>query len=213
MSNLKIDQMVLGMVSTNCYLLSNKETKEVIIIDPADQANRIIEKCKELGVKPVAILLTHGHFDHMTAAGALKEFYKIPVYAHKKEEELLSNASMNLSASWATPVVLKADRYVEDKDLLFLAGFSIEVIYSPGHTIGSVCYYICEEKVLISGDTLFCESLGRTDFPTSSTAQIIQSIRERLFPLPEEVTVYPGHDQVTSIGHEKQYNPVATYQG
>ncbi|MFQ9510824.1 MAG: MBL fold metallo-hydrolase [Lachnospiraceae bacterium] len=74
MSNLKIDQMVLGMVSTNCYLLSNKETKEVIIIDPADQANRIIEKCKELGVKPVAILLTHGHFDHMTASGALKEF-------------------------------------------------------------------------------------------------------------------------------------------
>lgn len=205
--------MVLGMVSTNCYVLSNKETKEAIIIDPADYANKVIEKCNALEVKPVAILLTHGHFDHMMAAQALRDFYQIPVYAHKMEEELLTDASLNLSGSWATPVGIQADKYVMDKDTLLLAGFRIEVIYTPGHTIGSVCYYICDEKILMSGDTLFCGSLGRTDFPTSSTAQIIKSIRERLFTLPNDVTVYPGHDQVTDIGHEKQYNPVATYQG
>ncbi|MGN0297699.1 MAG: MBL fold metallo-hydrolase [Lachnospiraceae bacterium] len=210
---MKVHSLTVGAMHTNCYIVYNENTKEAFVVDPADNEERIKTVCTRLGVKPMAILLTHGHFDHILAAEGLKNYYNIPIYAHEKEKETLTDANINLSGLWFTPYTLKADYYVTDREMLDLIGYQLEVIYTPGHTKGSCCYYIASEKVLLSGDTLFCESLGRTDFPGSSTKDIIYSICKRLFVLPNEVQVYPGHNEPTDIGHEKEYNPVARYYG
>ena len=209
MKQLVIKTLVLGMCQTNCYLVYNRDTKEGWIVDPADQAQLIVDQCGNIGMKPQAILLTHGHFDHMTAAGQVKGHFGIPVYAGEKEKGLLADSMMNLSGAWASPVTMAADVWVTKDSQLELAGCRIRVLETPGHTPGGVSYYIPQEELLFSGDTLFCESLGRTDFPGSSTSQILRSIREQLLTLPENTQVYPGHMEPTTIGHEKQYNPAA----
>lgn len=208
MKNMKINQLVVGMCQTNCYIAYHKDTKEAIIIDPGDQANDIIMRCRMLEVYPKAILLTHGHFDHMMAASKIKETFEIPIYASEKEVSLLANARTNLSAMWASPVSLEADILVKEGEEYNLIGFSIQVIETPGHTVGGVCYYIPEEETVFSGDTLFYCSFGRTDFPTGSMSTLARSIREKLFTLPESTEVYPGHESSTTIGYEKRYNPL-----
>ena len=205
---MKINQLVVGVCQTNCYIINNKDTNEAMIVDPGDQAEDISMRCRMLGVVPKAILLTHGHFDHMMAAGKLKEEFHIPIYAAEKEVPLLADARANLSAMWARPVCIKPDCLVKEGDELDICGFSITVIETPGHTIGGVCFYIPEEEVLLSGDTLFCGSFGRTDFPTGSMSVLARAIREKLFQLPDVTQVYPGHESSTTIGYEKRYNPL-----
>ena len=199
--------MVLGPVQTNCFFLINEDTKELLIIDPADRAQGIIDWIQSEGLKPVAILLTHGHFDHIMAVEGLRKEYQIPMYASKDEVEVLANPQLNVSTMMGAYVSMKADELFADGDVLELAGMKLKVISTPGHTIGSVCFYIEEEKMLISGDTLFEASVGRTDFPTGSSRQLIHSIKPRLFILPEDVNVFPGHGEVTSIAYEKTHNP------
>ena len=176
MSEMEVQSMVLGMVQTNVYLVKNKKTGELLVVDPADSPDRITRKAGEMDGKPAAILLTHGHFDHIGACAALRAKYGIMVYAEEHEKEVLMDTSKNLSGSWASPVTLEADRYVKDGDILRLAGFEIHVYHTPGHTIGSCCYYFPEEKALFSGDTLFCESYGRTDLPVSYTHLTLPTI-------------------------------------
>ena len=207
MGQIEIKSMTLGMVATNCYLIINKETKEALLIDPADNALRISNVIEENGCTLKAILLTHGHFDHIMALNDLKKRYNVPVYAHEEEEDVLKQSSLNLSGSIGQIYTTQADVYVKDGEHLKLAGLDVIVLYTPGHTKGGVCYYFPEEKVLMSGDTLFHCSIGRTDFPTGSMSQLVRSVKEQLFVLPDDVQVYPGHDSVTSIGYEKQYNP------
>ncbi len=201
----KIEQMVLGMVSTNTWFLMNEENKELLIIDPADEAERIQRKISQMGGIPKAVLLTHGHFDHMMAADNLRETYNIPVYAYESEKALLENPGANLSGAWASPHVLCADQWVKDGEKLDLAGMHLQVFHTPGHTVGSCCYYLQEEAVLFSGDTLFAGSVGRTDFPTSSTRDMRESLHRLLAELPEETRVCPGHNEETTIGYEKRY--------
>lgn len=208
-----IASAVLGMVRTNCYFLINQETDEVLIIDPADDAAAIRNWCLNNRKKPAAILLTHGHFDHMLAAGELRESFGIKIYVGDGEQELLNNASWNLSAAWSSPAVLQADEFVKDGEILSLAGFQITVIATPGHTAGGISYYLPEEQVLFSGDTLFSGSYGRVDFPTSSMSQMAHSVRDKLLVLPEDTVVYPGHGEATTIGQEKRYNPLAEQEG
>ena len=207
MADLKVRHLVVGAVATNCYIAENKKTKEALIIDPGDNAARIVQIIKEDGVVPVAVLLTHGHFDHAMAAQEVAEQYGIKIYAHETEKETLETPQINLSGMIGRTLTFHADCYVKDGEILNLAGFEIRVLHTPGHTQGGVCYYIEEEKALFSGDTLFCQSVGRTDFPTGSMSQLVRSVKEQLFVLPDDVQVYPGHDSVTSIGYEKQYNP------
>ena len=207
MGQIEIKSMTLGMVATNCYLIINKENKEALLVDPADNALRISNVIEENGCTLKAILLTHGHFDHIMALNDLKKRYNVPVYAHEEEEDVLKQSSLNLSGSIGQIYTTQADVYVKDGEHLKLAGLDVIVLYTPGHTKGGVCYYFPEEKVLMSGDTLFHCSIGRTDFPTGSMSQLVRSVKERLFVLPDDVQVYPGHDSVTSIGYEKQYNP------
>ena len=207
MGQIEIKSMTLGMVATNCYLIINKENKEALLVDPADNALRISNVIEENGCTLKAILLTHGHFDHIMALNDLKKRYNVPVYAHEEEEDVLKQSSLNLSGSIGQIYTTQADVYVKDGEHLKLAGLDVIVLYTPGHTQGGACYYFPEEKVLMSGDTLFHCSIGRTDFPTGSMSQLVRSVKEQLFVLPDDVQVYPGHDSVTSIGYEKQYNP------
>lgn len=204
---LRILMRVLGSVSTNCYFLINDRTKETIIIDPADNAGEIEKVISENGLLPKAVFLTHGHFDHILAASKIREVYGLPVVACADEKKILNNSSYNLSSSFGNAFVLDADRYVEDGAIISEAGFVIKMIATPGHTEGSACYYIQEEDVLISGDTLFEESVGRTDFYSGSMSEIVRSIKDKLFVLPEETVVYPGHGEQTTIKYEKENNP------
>ena len=205
--NLAIRMMVLGPVQTNCYFLINEDTKEVLIVDPADRAQKIIEWINSEGLKPVAILLTHGHFDHIMGVQGVKKEYGIPIYASKDEVEVLANPQINVSTMMGAYLSMKADELFSDGDVLELAGMKLKVISTPGHTIGSVCFYMEAEKVLISGDTLFEASVGRSDFPTGSSRQLIESIKTRLFVLPDDTDVFPGHGGTTNIAYEKAHNP------
>ena len=209
MGKLQIACARLGMLETNCYFGYDAQTGGPFIVDPADDAEAIKGWCLANGKRPAAILLTHGHFDHIMAADALRREFSVPIYAAEAEKPVLENAQYNLSAMWHRPVTLKADQYLKDGQILSLAGFSIKVISTPGHTAGGLCYYLEKERVLFSGDTLFAGSYGRVDFPTSSMAEMARSVRERLLTLPEDTIVYPGHGESTDIRSEKKYNPLA----
>lgn len=212
MGKLRIKNNVIGMLGTNCYLVYDEETKKAVIIDPAENSSFILTQCRELGVLLQAVLLTHGHADHIGAVPELVRALRIPVYAGKGEAKLLEEPSLNLSTNFGRAVSVTGAELLEDGQELELLGRSWKVIATPGHTAGSVCYYLEQEKVLFSGDTLFCESYGRTDFPTGSSRELIQSVTEALLVLPEDVAVYPGHECQTTIGHEKRYNPLAPYR-
>ena len=207
MAKLKINHYVVGPVQTNCYFAINDETKELIIIDPGHSPKQLAERVRQEGCTPVAILLTHGHFDHAGAAEELADKYQISIYAHEAERETLEDPGLNLCGMIGEHKVYHADIFVKDEEVLNLAGFSIRVFFTPGHTIGGCCYYIADEKILFSGDTLFQESVGRTDFPRGSASDLIRAIREKLMPLPDDVTVYTGHDESTLIGYERMHNP------
>lgn len=210
MCKLKVLYRALGVMPTNVFFLSNTETKEAIIVDPAANAEFIIRMMNNYGFTPAAILLTHGHFDHILAVNDLKEAWpEVKVYAYESERQLLATPNMNCSGRWLPqPYTTKADVWVKNHQKLNLAGFEIEVLHTPGHTGGSCCYYLEEEKVLMSGDTLFRESYGRTDLDTGSMMQMNHSINEVLMKLPDDVDVYPGHNDMTDIGHERDYNPL-----
>lgn len=207
MAAYKVEGYQVGQIMTNCYLVSNEETKELVIIDPGDQADLLARKIDESGAKPMAILLTHGHFDHVLAVNELAEQYQIPVYAHENEKKQLHSTAVEFFPHLGRSGEIRVDHFISGEPLLKLAGFEIKVFMTPGHTQGGVCYYFEKEGLLFSGDTLFFGSIGRTDFPGGSYKDLIQSVETKLFPLPEDVIVYPGHNNATSIGFEKQNNP------
>ncbi len=200
----RIRSMVMGPVATNCYYFYDEEIKQAVVVDPPEKGAWIYEHLLGKGLQVDAILLTHGHFDHISGVNALKEMSGAEIYAPLPEKEMLSDPSLNLSDEG---VVVTADHYTEDQEKLVVANIPVEVIFTPGHTGGGCCYYLEEEKILISGDTLFAGSVGRTDLPTGSHTQLIKSIREKLMVLPDDVIVYPGHGESTSIGEERKFNP------
>lgn len=199
---LVVKNMVLGMIMTNSYIAYDDEVKEAIIIDPADSADEIQRKITEFDLTPVAILLTHGHFDHIGAVDELREKYGIKVYAYEDEKDILTSDA-NLALMIGMRMALEADEYLKDLQTISIGGIKIQVIHTPGHTKGSCCFYLPDEKVLFSGDTIFCQSFGRTDFPTGSMSQLISSIKNRLLKLDDDVRVYPGHNEETKIGYER----------
>ncbi|MCI8484663.1 MAG: MBL fold metallo-hydrolase [Lachnospiraceae bacterium] len=204
---MKIEQYCVGEVATNCYFLINDETKEMLVIDPGDSAKMLAEKIRQKNLNPQAVLLTHGHFDHAMGAEELAEIFGIKIYAHEAEKSTLEQPGRNVSSMIGRGESYHADVFVTDKEVLKLAGMEIQVLHTPGHTEGGCCYYLEQEKVLFSGDTLFCQSVGRTDFPGGSMSKIVRSIKEKLLVLPDDVKVYPGHMDLTTIGGERTGNP------
>jgi len=207
MSNIKIGRMVLGMCQTNCYFVYREDSKDCILIDPADKGAHIYNALQKNGFTIQAILLTHGHFDHIWGTREVKELADVKLYASELEKELLNSERMNVSKGAGRPYTVDADVYLKDGEELTIAGMTCECISTPGHTAGGCCYYFKEAGLLVSGDTLFQESVGRTDLPTGNMKTLITSIKEKLFVLPEETKVYPGHGESTTIAYEKMYNP------
>ena len=203
----KIDSRILGMVGTNCYLLCNMDIKECVLIDPADSQDEISRMIDESGCSLKGILLTHGHFDHIMAADAVRDKYGVKVYASCDEKNTLEQPHINLGEAYGLKLSVKADVWHKDGEILKLAGFDIEALHTPGHTEGGSCYYIREIGVLFSGDTLFCGSVGRSDFPGGSMSEIVRSIKEKVMVLPDDTKVYPGHGEGTSVGYERENNP------
>ena len=178
----------------------------MIVIDPADFPEKIYEKVIQMGGKPAAILLTHGHFDHIMAAQAVKEKYNIPIYACRQEEEMLREPSVNMTAHYGKNCSIIPDVLLNDLEVFQVAGFTIQIIHTPGHTPGGCSYYVADAGCVFSGDTLFAESVGRSDFPGGSTSALVRAVKEKLFLLPDDTLVCPGHGEETTIGHEKKYN-------
>jgi glyoxylase-like metal-dependent hydrolase (beta-lactamase superfamily II) len=204
---LKIGKFVLSSCATNCYFVYEEGKKEVIFFDPADQGELIYEKLTQAGFSVAAIYLTHGHFDHIEGCHALQQLSGAKLYALDEEADICKDAHLNLSADFGMAYTVEPDGYVHDGDICTEAGISFQVIATPGHTKGSCVYYFEEAGILVGGDTLFQESVGRTDFPTGSMSTLIRSIKEKLLVLPDEVKVFSGHGESTTIGHERQYNP------
>lgn len=207
MADLKIGRMMIGSVQTNCYFVYREGSNKVLFVDPADYGEQIYQRMKDNGFEIAAILLTHGHFDHIWGCSALRRMSHAPVYAYEGEEALLLSADLNVSAAAGRACTVKANTLLKDGETVTIEDITFKVIATPGHTQGSCCYYFEEAKMLISGDTLFEESVGRTDLPTGSMGTLTRSIQEKLFVLPDETVVYPGHGDSTTIGHEKKYNP------
>lgn len=205
---MKIDRFVIGPVGTNCYIVRNEDTDECFVTDPAACPPELVGHIRKEGLNVKAVLLTHGHFDHIMGLDDFLKEFPVPVYAFSEEKSLLESAELNSSLGmFGRPYTFSGAEYVSDGQILHIAGFEIRVIHTPGHTAGGCCYYIPAESVLISGDTLFRASVGRTDLPTGSMGDLVRSVREKLFVLPEETKVYPGHMEETTIGYEKKYNP------
>lgn len=203
---LYLKRIVVGDIGTNCYVAGKADTDGCVIIDPGADADKIASVILADGRKPEAILLTHGHFDHIGGVKELKERMDIPVVACIDEKNTLIDPDINLSAAFGRAFASDADVWVKDKDVIEYAGLTFVVYQTPGHTIGSVCYYVESEGLLFSGDTLFEGSVGRTDFPTGSSRMLADSIKKKLFLLPDKVDVYTGHGGSTNIGEEKRSN-------
>jgi hydroxyacylglutathione hydrolase len=207
---MQIDCLVMGAYETNCYVLRSSETSEdCLIIDPGLGPDRLIEYLQEQELNPLAVVLTHGHIDHIAGIAALrKEFPDIKVYVHKLDAEMLTEPYANLSVMAGSAFSVEpAEFSLDEQDVIELAGVKLSVLHTPGHTPGGICLYSEEEGVVFSDDVLFAESIGRTDFPNGSMKRLLNSVKEKLFTLPEDTEVYPGHGPVTTIAHEKAHNP------
>ena len=203
---MKLHTLVLGALGTNCYILADETTRDAIVVDAPDNADTILSFLSEQNYHLIGIVLTHAHFDHILALRDLKEKTGVPIMTHQNGTVFLENASHNLchyvGMQW-TPI--SPDRLLVDGDTVMVGETALTVLHTPGHTSDCICLY--GGGVLISGDTLFQGSVGRTDHPTGSLAQEVNSIQEKLLVLPDETPVYPGHGPKTTIGEERRGNP------
>ena len=203
---IQIGCYTVGPAQTNFYYLFRKGSSECIAVDPGDHGKELCEALAAKGLSVKAIFLTHAHFDHIMGVQAMIDYSGAKLYAPEKERELCEDAYLNSSPFGVRSCTVSPDRYLKEGEEITEAGITLRVIETPGHTVGSCCYYIEEEHILLSGDTLFAESVGRTDLPTGSTSALVRSIKEKLFVLPDDTQVLPGHMGFTTIGHEKKYN-------
>lgn len=206
---LKIKMFSLGMLGANCYLVSNGS--DAVIIDPASYSEEVCKYINDNDLCLRAILLTHAHFDHSLGSPEFASRFNIAVYVGSSDEEMLFNpaidASDMINLKYKINDMPKIQK-VSDNDILSFGSLNLKVIATPGHTKGGVCYYIKEDNVLFSGDTLFLQSVGRTDFYGGSFTHLKQSIQTKLYTLPDETEVYSGHSAPTTIGYEKVHNSI-----
>lgn len=199
----------LGPFETNCYVVTAKGSSECWIIDPGLDPGEMIEAVRGRGLRPVAIILTHAHLDHVAGVGeVLRAFPGLPIIGHESERDWPGDPNLNLSAGYGIPIAVPgATRFIGDGEELRLGDEVWRVIHTPGHSPGGITLYHAAAGAAIVGDTLFAGSIGRSDFPGSDEATLHAAIRERLYTLPESTVVLPGHGPTTTIGREKRSNP------
>ena len=202
-NNLMIKTLIVGNMFTNCYIVYDKMKGKAFIIDPGAEADNIKKYLDSNKLNVEFIIHTHGHIDHIIADAQ----FEIPIYIHKLDREYLLNSEFNLSSFLDSPFKLanKDIRALNDGDKVEFIDSTLKIIHTPGHTPGGICILL--NKALFSGDTLFAEGIGRTDFPGASHELLVDSIKEKLLKLPDDVVVYPGHGEPTTIGREKKTNP------
>lgn len=206
---MKIDRLVLGVYETNCYVLrSNEAAADCLVVDPGLGAGELTKFIRDHKLNPVAVVLTHGHIDHIAGVAALRESYPdIKLYIHELDAEMLTEPGANLSGMTGRAFTTEpADICLEDGSCVEQAGVKLQVLHTPGHTPGGICLYSREEAIVFTDDTLFAESIGRTDFPGGSMSQLVKCIKQELCVLPGETIVYPGHGPSTTIAREKAHN-------
>ena len=205
---MRIANLPSGALQANTYLAVDEKTNEGFIVDPGGYNKVLTKEVRDNDVNIKYIILTHGHSDHICGVNEHKaEFPDAKIVAYKDEEAMLENPNLNQSPGFGVPYSTKADILVSDGDELKVGDVTLKFIHTPGHTEGGMCIYVKEAKALFSGDTLFRQSIGRTDFPGGSYKEIMDSIRKKLFLLPDDTNVFPGHMGMTSIGFEKENNP------
>jgi glyoxylase-like metal-dependent hydrolase (beta-lactamase superfamily II) len=205
-----LEHYVVGMLQTNCYLVADEETRQAVVIDPGSDADRIAGRIRQLGLDLVAILNTHGHFDHVMDAWTLKEELGGLIFLHPKDEPLLSDHKVGLGALFASLAKSprgKVDEWLEEGEELTFGSIRMTVLETPGHTPGHVAFYLPDAGILFVGDTLFAGSIGRTDFPGGSYNQLIRSVEEKIFTQDGRTKVYPGHGPQTTVERERRTNP------
>lgn len=196
----------VGLMKVNCYIVG--DPKEAIVVDPGGDAEKIVRILNENNITAKYIVLTHCHFDHIIAVEKVMEKIGVKLIACQAEKENLLNCKINYTDRYSRkPIELTADIYVKENDVIKSGEYEFKVIETPGHTSGSMCLYCKEKKVLLSGDTLFYASVGRCDLATGDGQNLIKSIKEKLFILPDDTLVFAGHGEDTSIGFEKLNNP------
>ncbi|MBO0586496.1 MBL fold metallo-hydrolase [Sporosarcina sp. E16_8] len=206
---LKVNTYPLGPIQTNCYIISD-ESGNCLIMDPGEESGRLINKVKSKELTPVAILLTHAHFDHIGAVDSIRDRYAIPVYIHEEEQGWLSDPRLNGSAKYpGLPDVRtrKADKLISHEGMMTVGPFEFEVRHTPGHSPGSVSYIFGPSRFAIVGDTLFQQGVGRTDLPGGNTGVLLTSIHDKLLSLDDDFIIYPGHGPATTPEEEKDSNP------
>ena len=202
MNTLQIESLCVGNVQTNCYFVKNPATRELIIVDAGDEADRIIRAVGDW--KPAAVLATHGHYDHVGAADALCAHFSIPFYVHAEDIPKLKNPMGNASLMFGLhPISLQTEPIpLTDGQTLTFAGFSLTVLHTPGHSRGSCCFLLPGDQAVLCGDTLFAQGYGRTDIGDGDFKQIKQSLRRLLFEIPRQ-PAYPGHGESTMAGRKE----------
>ncbi|MGX7393714.1 MBL fold metallo-hydrolase [Carnobacterium mobile] len=200
----EVKRIVTGAIEENCYLIYEDVT--ALIVDPGDDFPKIMQTIEDLQVTPVAILLTHCHYDHIGALEETRTTYNVPVYVSSLEKDWLSNPELNLSVHGGKPVIAQsADFEFEMMRDYTIGGLSFRVVPTPGHSPGGVSFIF--EDFVITGDALFQGSVGRTDLPGGDHEALLEGIREQLFTLEDEMQIYPGHGDASTIGDEKLTNP------
>jgi len=200
------EAMTVGSYYSNCYIVGSESSKEAAVIDPGADFNKIDNKINELGVIPKIIILTHAHGDHIGAVEELVEKYGVKVYIHEEDAKLLIDSNKNFSkVLFGKNISINPDVILKDGDEIQLGDLKFEIIHTPGHTKGGICIKV--GNIMMTGDTLFNNSIGRTDFPGGSFEEIIDSIQEKIFKYDEDIIIYPGHNSPSTIKSEKLSNP------